>query len=459
MGSDFWTVAARFFRSPACKFVLLSALGLVLVIPLLVVWGLVEERRNRAGGVSAEIADLWGGLQSVSGPFLVVPYTVRTTTTVDGKAVESLSLQNAVILPERLEVRGNAKTEVLHRSIYEVTVYRAELQLSGRFAPSDLSAFTGDVVAVRWSEAVLALLISDVSGLESATPVTIDGGGEVTFEPSVGVPSQTASGIHAAIGRKSTVLRGAATPAAAGAPGFAFSTGIVFKGSSELSLWPVARETVVKLESPWQHPSFVGAFLPGERRVDASGFVASWSVPNLARSVPESWSLAEAGFERLMPYQFGVRFYVPVDFYNLAERSLKYGLLFIAMAFMVVFLMEVLSGRKVHPIQYLFVGTAMVFFYILLISLAEHIGFAPAYMTAAAATGGMLSLYVGSTLASRAKGLIMLATFLVLFGLLYFVLTLEDYALLMGAIAGFMMLTATMFLTLRVDWSGAGRPS
>jgi inner membrane protein len=158
-----------------------------------------------------------------------------------------------------------------------------------------------------------------------------------------------------------------------------------------------------------------------------------------------------------MPYQFGVRFYVPVDFYNLTERSLKYGLLFIATAFMIVFVMELIAGRSVHPVQYLFLGVAMIFFFLLLLSLSEHTGFGPAYLAASAATGGMLSLYVGKSLNSAAKGLIMLAAFLVLYGLLYLVLTLEDYALLMGAIAGFVLLTATMFLTLRVDWSGVGR--
>jgi inner membrane protein len=122
-----------------------------------------------------------------------------------------------------------------------------------------------------------------------------------------------------------------------------------------------------------------------------------------------------------------------------------------------VFLLELLSGARVHAVQYLFVGLAMIFFYVLLLSLAEQVGFAPAYVVAAAVNAAMLSLYVGMALRSRARGAIMLAVLLVLYALLYLNLTLEDYALLVGAILGFGALTTVMFATLRVDWSGGGR--
>ena len=145
-----------------------------------------------------------------------------------------------------------------------------------------------------------------------------------------------------------------------------------------------------------------------------------------------------------------------MDFYDLVTRAAKYGVLFVALAFMAVFVLELLSGRRVHPVQYLFVGLAMIFFYVLLLSLAEHIGFAAAYVIAVGASGGMLSVYVGKALASLRQGAIMLGVLLVLYGLLYLILNLEDYALLAGAILGFVALTTVMFATLRVDWSGRG---
>ena len=235
---------------------------------------------------------------------------------------------------------------------------------------------------------------------------------------------------------------------------FAFTVDLVFNGSVSLTVAPVARETRVSLASDWPHPSFSGAFLPDDRQVTPSGFTAAWKIPHLARSVPEAWSLAEAGLERLQPFAFGVRMIEPVDFYSLVNRAVKYGIMFVALAFMAVFCLELISGRRVHPVQYLFTGIALVFFYVLLLSLAEHLGFAPAYLAASAATGAMLALYVGAAIRSVRKGLVMLAVFAAIYGILYLILQLEDYALLAGAILGFVALTVVMFVTLRVDWSG-----
>src|SRR5690606_10600592 len=128
--------------------------------------------------------------------------------------------------------------------------------------------------------------------------------------------------------------------------------------------------------------------------------------------------------------------------------------MFLLVAFGAVFVLEVMSSKRVHAVQYIFVGIAMVMFYLLLLSIAEHLGFTPAYIIASVATGGMISLYVGKALGDARRGYIMLVVFFVLYGLLYLLLQLEDYALLAGAIAGFVLLTATMFATLRVDWSG-----
>ena len=196
--------------------------------------------------------------------------------------------------------------------------------------------------------------------------------------------------------------------------------------------------------------------MPDERKVRADGFAASWQIPHLARSVPQSW-VAEGSLDRFGGNIFGVRFYIPLDFYNLVDRALKYGLMFLTTAFAGVFVMEMLSGKRVHGVQYLLVGVAMVFFFVMLLSFAEHIGFALSYLLASGATGGMLSVYVGKALDSLKQGLIMLALFFVIYGFLYMILQLEDYALLAGAIIGFVLLTITMFLTLRIDWSGRGR--
>jgi inner membrane protein len=446
---DFVEAVRRALRSPAFKFFLVCFLILLLLIPLLLVNALIQEREGRAQAVRGEVGRLWGPEQQILGPFLVVPYTVRRFTMQGDKRVEQLLERRAVFTPEALEVAGRAEAKTLHRSIFEVPVYAARLTLSGRFAAPSIADVATDVASVRWRDAAFVLGLSGVSGLKEAAVLKIAGAADIPFSPSLGFPEGVLNGIHA-------------KPGAAVAPdpeqppqAFAFTADLVFNGSVSLSIAPVARETRVSLASDWPHPSFVGAFLPDDRQVTASGFTAGWKVPHLARSVPEAWSVADGGLQRLQPFTFGVRMIAPVDFYSLVTRAVKYGIQFLALAFMAVFCLELMSERRVHPVQYLFTGIALVFFYVLLLSLAEHVGFATAYVTASIATGLMLAVYVGTAFGSARKGIGMLGVFAAIYAILYLILQLEDYALLAGAILGFVALTVVMFVTLRVDWSGA----
>ncbi len=444
----------RLARSPAFKFFLIAFLILLLLVPLVLVFGLVSEREGRAREVQGEVARTWGAAQQVSGPFLVVPYTVRLETTQGDKRVEQVQERRAVFLPEQLDLEADVASKILRRSIYEVVVYTAKVTLAGRFLAADMAEVAADVLAVRWADATFALGLSDVAGLKEAATLTVNGARQLPLQPSLGIPTATQTGIHVKLaGAGDQVLAG---PDTAPKP-FAFRLELVFGGSSSLDFAPVARETRLAMSSDWPHPSFSGAFLPIDRTVTPSGFTGAWRVPHLARSVPQAWSLATAGIDRFRPYQFGVQLFKPVDFYSLVTRAAKYAVLFLAFAFMAVFLLELLSGARVHPVQYLFVGLAMIFFYVLLLSLAEQVGFALAYLVAAASSAAMLSLYVGMALGSRARGAAMFAVLLLLYALLYLNLTLEDYALLLGAILGFAALTTVMFATLRVDWSGRER--
>jgi inner membrane protein len=450
--SDVGQSIGRVIKSPAFKFFLICTLILMLLVPLLIVQGLVGERAGRAEEVGAEVARTWGSQQQLFGPFVVVPYTVRLETKEGDKRVEQTQERRAVFLPEALTIDGKSVSKVLHRSIFDVNVYTATLSLDGRFLALDMAEVEPNAVSVRWRDAILVLGLSDVSGLKEAATLKLNGQETVPFAPSLGLPTTNVSGIHVKLAQATSLFPSAEAPL----PAFSFHVDLVYSGSSMLSFAPAARDTRVALASDWPHPSFSGAFLPAERTVTEQGFTASWRVPHLARSVPNAWSLADAPIDRFAPYQFGVTFYQPVEFYDLVSRAVKYGALFLALGFMGVFVIELLSRKRVHPVQYLFVGLAMVFFYVLLLSLAEHTGFAAAYLAASGATGGMLSLYVGKALDSRESGLAMLALFLAVYGFLYLILTLEDYALLAGALFGFAALTGVMFATLKVDWSAGG---
>ncbi len=442
---------ANLFRSPSFKFVLVGFLVLVISGLTSVVWLLSFERQQRAHSVQVDIAKDWGSQQRVLGPYLIVPYTVKAQRIEYGKTIDVEEARQAVFLPDTLKISGNAQTEKRHRSIYDVTVYQAKLTLEGQFKAPDLSLVEPDTTAqVRWQDAFIALGIQDVSGLKNNVQLETNGQ-KIDFEPSAGLSDQAGrfNGIHARlkpIAAAGGLNNGALLP---------YKIALVLNGSSSLTFAPAGRENTVALESNWPHPGFTG-FLPVSRTITAGGFQASWSVPYLARDVPQAWAGAPQTMQldRFASDGLGVNLFVPVGFYSLVERALKYGFLFVAAAFAGVFVLELLSGRRVHPIQYIFVGLAIVIFYVLLLSFSEHIGFAPAYLVASGATGAMISAYVGMALQSLGRGLIMLGIFALLFGLLYMILQLEDYALLAGSIAAFTLLTATMFATLRVNWSG-----
>jgi len=357
------------------------------------------------------------------------------------------------------------KSRELRRSIYRVAVYTADLDISGTFATADVEKLADNVVRVHWEKAVLALALANVSGLKEVT-LKLNDGNASGFSPSLGVEGVAGNGIHAPIGTQAR-------------QGFAYAIKLQFSGSHRLILAPAGRDTQAILRADWPHPGFIGNFLPEQREVRQDGFSARWRIPHLARSVPQAWvmnaSVQQAGsvimpepglarpvvlpagktpLDRFGPNIFGVRFVVPVNHYDLVNRALKYALMFLTTVFAAIFVMEQLSGTQVHAVQYLFVGLMLVLFYVLLLALAEHIGFTAAYAVAAMATGGTLALYVGRLLHSARQGVALLLVFAVLYGLLYTILQMEDYALLTGALLAFAGLTAVMFLTLKVDWAG-----
>ena len=451
MATSFAESLSRLTRSPGFKFFLVILLILILTIPLALVWFVVNERESRSQAVKNELAQLFGGTQKIVGPLLIVPYTVQTKRIQNDKEIEETHERYATFLPDDFLADGEAKSEIRRRSIYEVTLYSARMKLSGRFAAPDIRLIEPDAANIRWRDAILSIGLSDVSGLRETASMRIDGRRTIAFEPSVGLPNSQVSGLHARL-----FPVGASIDQPPGA--FHFETELVFNGSSRLTIAPIGRNSQFALKSDWPHPSFNGAFLPDTREIDADGFTASWRVPHLARSIPQAWrtDAQQVGsmHATLWPALSGVSFFVPVDYYALVNRAAKYALMFLSVAFLAVLVLELTSGRRIHAVQYVFVGLAMILFYVLLLSLSEHIGFTLAYLTASGATGGMLSLYAGKAMQSAARGFIMFFVFLILYGLLYLILRLEDFALLAGAVAGFIMLTVTMFATLRINWSG-----
>ncbi len=425
------------------KFFLLGALALFLTIPLFMVLALVQDREERFRAATTEIAQQWGGVQQLTGPFIMVPAVIAVNTGEAG-SVSRQSDRNLLIVPDRLNVKAQSKTETRKRGIHEATVYQTNLAAEGTFSKPDLASLDSQIISVDWSRARIVTGLSEPNGIESVT-VSVNGAAAPKIEPGASTGSGFMPGFSAPVNLSAALSDVSPQPVP-------FKIEISFKGSQELNFVPVARQSDVEVTSSWPHPSFAGAYLPTRHDIRDNGFTASWSIPELARNIPAAMVADQNTYSTMTHAIFGVRFYQPVDFYRLVERAVKYGVIFIGAAFLIVFAIELLSGGRMHLVQYTMSGLMIVMFFVLLLAFAEHVGFAMAYAIAASATGAVISSFVASLFPGKRWSFAAFGSFAVLYGLLFMVLRLEETALLAGAITGFLLLAVLMFSTRKVEW-------
>jgi inner membrane protein len=423
------------------RLLIMGILMLGLMIPLMMVEGVVAERATRRDAAVTEVGGVWGAAQTLGGPILTVPYRY---TWIDNAGKAKPVVARAYFLPELLDIDGTVEPEIRRRSLFEVVVYKAHLKISGRFARPNVDQIRPVPDQILWDDAALSLGVSDPRGISRRATVMWNGR-EQAFAPGVADVGLFTAGVQAP-----------APGLSASSSAIPFSLDIDVNGSRLLRFLPAGNDTTVKLTSSWPHPSFGGAPLPESRQSDGRGFSAMWRTPYFGRGYPPQWTSVECNREQLKALAdasaFGVALVQPVDIYQQAERAVKYAALFIVMTFVTAFLWEIVRGALLHPIQYLFVGFAMCIFYLLLLSLSEHIGFDKAYVSAATATVSLLAWYWSRGVGSARQGTLMGTALTGLYGFLYLLLRLEDYALLAGSIGLFAMLAGVMYLTRRVNW-------
>lgn len=419
---------------------LIGILILLMLIPAALIGELVRERKERQAQVVEEVSSKWATAQIVTGPVLIVPYIYSYKGT-DEKVITQRKMLH--LLPEALRISGDVLPEIRKRSLYQVMLYRSALKLDGAFAPAQLANLGIDSSNVLWGEARLLLGITDARGLEEEVTLQWPGGTR-KLEPGMPENGALTTGLSIPV---------AFDPAA----GAAFSLSLKLRGSAELSFTPTGKSTDVSLRSPWQHPAFDGKYLPDTNaQIGKDGFAAHWKVLSSSRAFPQAWKDNKVDLEGA---SFGVRLIQPADGYVKTERSVKYAILFIALTFIVFFFLEILQKRQVHPLQYLLVGFALCVFYTLLLSISEYTGFNTAYAIAAVATVSLIGSYVWSVFRSGITALGFTAALDGLYGYIYILIQLEDYALLFGSIGLFVILAILMYASRKIDWYGAGKPA
>jgi len=429
-----------------------GALVLVLLVPLAMITGVLNERLARRNEAVADITSSWGKEQNVIGPVLGIPFQYRFKAVkevplaegrVERREVEETAMANAYFLPQLLKIGGEVQTQTLHRGIYDAAVFRAQLVLSGKFAPPDFGALKIDPRDMQWKDAFVTIAVNDLRGTREA--LILDWGGtKRALLPGSQVPGYT-TGATASLGADKPIDSDVE-----------FSITLDFNGSDGIFFAPFGVQNEAALKSNWPDPAFRGAFLPADRSVRSDGFNANWKVSYYGRDYPQQWT-SRGGNERfnvqvVTNSRFGAQFLSILDAYRYVERSIKYGVLFLVLVFTTFFLFEVTARQKIHPFQYLMVGAALCLFYLLLLSISEFIGFGWAYLIAAAASTILITWYCRFFLGGGVRTLMIGAGLAGVYTFLYITLRQQDYALLMGAIALFIVLAVVMYVTRKVDW-------
>lgn len=441
------------------KTVAVAAVLLLLMAGLGSVSGIVSEREGRLREAERSVADSLASRQTLVGPVLyrrcVESREVEQGEGKDRKLVTERREFTLSAAPQSLEVDASSLTEPRYRGIFKVNGYTLKAKLVASWATPAALQPVGLYAGSRLvcEAPVLFVAVGDARGIRAAR-VAVDGAA-LPVAPGTRHAAHP-RGFHVELPKS----LGDAGPQRA-------EVTLDLVGTGDLAWAPVADNTEVALKSDWPHPSFDGRFLPADRRIEADGFQARWRLSALATSAPQALLAGAPVCGELPPElaaavpaaqrgpcieTFGVGFIDPVSAYRLSDRATKYGLLFIALTFVGVGLVEVLRRLRVHPIQYALVGSALVVFFLLLVSLTEHLPFAAAYALAAAACTLLLGFYGRFVLRGLRPGLVFGAAIGSLYAALYLLLQLEQSALVLGSLLLFAVIAAVMVATRHIDW-------
>jgi len=429
------------------KVVVLGGISGFLLIALASIGGLTLERKHRLQEVRRNIAESYAGPQRILGPVFSVEYREIWTGRFYNKEKESwyekemAATRHAVVYPKQLEYKGSLRVQERYRGIFKAHVYQSKGQIKGSVEFPEVGTFREEQDSIiELLSAKACLLIGDPRGISTA-PVFSWGDEKLEVEPGSALKAD-GLGVHAELPEVGSLS----------GQSFDFEMDLDVHGMGRFEWVPIASENRIQITSPWPHPSFIGDFLATDRTVSDSGFSAEWNVNGLACSAQQEMDAGKLGKVQFL----GVDLIDPVNPYPLTDRALKYGFLFVFITFAAFFLFELVKQLRIHPIQYGFVGLAQAIFFLLLLSLSEHIGFGWAYLSASAVTIGVIALYLCSVLKGVKRGLLFGGVMAVLYGALYGMLQSEDHALVAGSVLLFVLLAVVMLRTRKVDWYALG---
>lgn len=393
----------RLRNSVTLKLVIIGIIVVILQIPTFMIERLNTRREKTGKEAQQEIFSQWGKKQTVGGPVLI-------QSNPDGDI--------RTVLPEELTIKGTVRPELRYRGIFQTVTYSASLQFTGKFAQG-----AGDALYFQ---------LSDVKGLADGK-FLVNG---------VAQNAQTPASLKAPYSPGFAIPLNPQMKNADGTVGFDFQ--LTVNGSEELKFLPLGRTTRVELASDWHSPGFIGDFLPQSRTITQDGFTAEYRINELNRALPQSWTGTRESLDR---ESFGVSFYIPGNIYLQTMRAIRYSALVIVFTMLAFFFTERLTGCRMHPVQYFMSGLAVVLFYVLLLSLGEHLPFARAYLVAALAVALAIGYYARLIFRKNGPAIVEFLLMLAAYGAVYVMLRMEEFALLTGTATLFVLLIVLMTLT------------
>lgn len=419
------------------KAIFIGILILALLIPTAFIIYLVTERQERKREVVQEISSKWSGAQTISGPFISVPYYINDNNNPNTQAVKKY----LYLLPEQLNVNSTIATETRYRSIYKVPVYTADILLQGKFANNKLSKLNIPPQVIRWDESRLCMGLSDFKGIREEIHLKWN---DSIYPFEIGLPENDllSIGVSAAFPLSENNIIDEND----------FSISLKLKGSQKIYFTPIGGTTQVRMQSSWKDPAFDGKYLPDSHQINTSGFSATWKILHFNRSFPQQFTSNSINNLQFNESSFGINFLQPVDAYTQTMRSVKYAILIISLTFFVYFFIEIFQRKSVHPLQYILIGFALVIFYTLLLSISEYTSFPISYLISAFATISLITWYTKNIFKEWRIAITFSLVLSLLYLFIYVLIQLQDNALLFGSIGLFILLAAVMYFSRKIDW-------
>lgn len=425
-------------NSITLRIVIIISLTILLLIPILIIEDLIKERQSRREFAIEEISSKWGENQIVSSVFLAVPYYIYGK---EDEKVKRISERYAYFLPENISISSDIKSEIRYRGIYEAPVYKSDINIKGNFADINTEELGIQDTKLNWEDAKIILGLSDLRGIQEDVNLKI--GKEIhTFDPGVQSQRLTGTGLTAKLNiNKREDLKGKN-----------FNINLKINGSENIAFVPLGKTTQVKVRSDWSNPSFSGAFLPDNRIIKDEGFKADWITYHLNRNFPQQFKEGDYSFSDFKGAAFGVNLFIPADNYQKSTRATKYGFMIVALTFAVFFFLEIFQKKRLHPIQYIMIGLALVIFYLLLAAFSEHIAFNLSYVIASVLTILLVSLYSKTIFKDKRIASFFSVLLVLVYSINFTLIQLVDFSILIGSIGIFLFLATVMFVSRNIDW-------